>query len=455
MSLFEIFKPKGPPPKAHEFRRSPQDLKAAAAAVQQAQAAAGEDWDVVDDPEAEQMARALAERARTEAARQEAERQRHLMELMVSQQKERERIARQERVDRMVATVASNLRTLAQTSSARWEAMVHEHDLAQQSVNQIYLQATCWRCGQRGRLPIEDAELLASQPAPARPAGAHYETVMLAARQLLHARKAALEAWRSYNDRRLSVERLRVESYFHAALADRFEQPRDCEVCGSQGMFHATYFVGDYKTGGGQFSLWSRWRAAMSGQSFHVSPLIGYAKWIPVAELDKDQAKDWVRWYHSKASKRSFPGADDSNDEWRIYDAKLKEWNEKVAKGTIKQMTDDDYWKARGEPPPFREVSSTMDAKITRTIVTEPVRPRGRRYPLVWPDEVYWTDKYPAHWKGGPDQDLLIKHGVSYPFNMQDPLSKQPRLKPVRPPPAPAPIKDQLLARKNFWASAT
>jgi hypothetical protein len=269
---------------------------------------------------------------------------------------------------------------------------------------------------------------------------------MLAARQLLQARKAALEAWRSYNDRRLSVERLRVESYFHAALADRFEQSRDCEVCGSHGMFHVTYFVGDYAAGGGQYSLWSRWRAAMFGHSFHVSPLIGFAKWIPVTELDRDQAKAWVR---------SFQRADNSNDEWRIYEAELKEWNEKVAAGTIRPARNNDSIALIGRQNVGTHVEvSVADGKVTHTRRSEPVRPNTLRRRLEWPDAAYWTHKYPVHWKGGPDQDLQIKPGVIYPFDRQDPLSKEPRLKPVRPPPGPAPTEALLLARKNFWASA-
>ncbi|MGE0330517.1 MAG: hypothetical protein AB7P37_07465 [Ramlibacter sp.] len=445
MPFFGFFRSTGTAKQPAEFSRSPQDLNRAAEEVYRAQAM-GDEWDVVDDPQVETKAKALAEQARAEAARQEAERQRRLMELRVAQQKERERIAREERVQRMVATAATNLRTLAQTSSARWEAMVREHDQAQQAVDQIYLQATCWRCGQRGRLPIEDAELLASQPAPARPAGAHYEPVMQSARQLLQARKAALEAWRSYNDRRLPVERLRVESCFHPALADRFEQVRDCEVCGSLGMFHAAYFVGDFEAGGSQLSLWSRWRAAMVGYSFHVSPLIGFAKWVPVIDLNREQAKAWVRSYRQTGT---------SSDEWRAYEAELKEWNEKVAAGTIRPASNNDSIALIGRQNVGTHVEvSVADGKVTHTRKSEPVRPNARQRTLEWPDAAYWTNKYPAHWKGGPDQDLQIKPGVSYPLDRQDPLSKEPRLKPVRTPPGPAPTEALLLARKNFWASA-
>ncbi|MBX3660396.1 MAG: hypothetical protein KF740_18315 [Ramlibacter sp.] len=442
MSFFQLFKSQGTPAKVAEFRRPAQDLNAAAADVQQAQAM-GDDWDVVDDPEAERMGRALAEQAQrqaqAEAARQEAERQRHLMELMAAQQREREQLARQERVERMVVTAASHLRTLAQTSTARWDDLMREHSLAQQAVDKLHLEAECWRCGQKGRLPVEDAELLGKWSLPPRPTGAHYDTVMHAARQLMQARKAALEAWRRYNDRRLEVEWLRVQANFHPALSDRMALQRDCEVCGSRGIFHAERlaWTSDYM-------MYHRWVTHMKGHSAYVTPLIGFNKWVPVEKLTRDQAKTWLR----------TPRPMNSSDAWRQYEDACKEWNEKVASNQIRPATHNDSIALIGRANVGTHVEVTVgDGKVTHTRVSAPVRPDYHRV-MEWPDATYWTPAYPASWKGGPSHDLVIKPGVIYPPEQQDPLSKEPRIKTMPAPPAPAPTEALLKARQNFWAAA-
>ncbi|MBX3585989.1 MAG: hypothetical protein KF796_05040 [Ramlibacter sp.] len=443
MSFFQIFQSKNTPEKVAEFRRSPQDLNAAAASVQRAQAM-GDDWDVVDDPDAERMGRALAEQAQrqaqAEAARQEAERQRHLMELMAAQQRERELIARQARVEGLVITAAANLRNLAQTSSARWEALVREHSQAQQEVDKLHLEAECWRCGQQGRLPVEDAELLGSWTMPPRPAGAHYDTVMHAARQLMQARKGALEAWRRYNDRRLEVEWLRVQANFHPAVSDRLALERDCEVCGSRGIFHARRLAWT-----SEYMMYHRWLTQMHGHSAYVTPLVGFNKWVPVEKLTRDQAKAWLRAPRQRAN---------SSDDWRKYETARKEWDEKVANRTIRPAPHNDSIALLGRANVGTHVEVTVaDGKVTHTRVSEPARPSHHRV-MDWPHPAYWTQAYPDRWKGGPEHDLLIKPGVVYPPDKQDPLSKEPRIKPVPAPPAPAPTEALLRARQNFWAAA-
>lgn len=442
MSLFDLFKSKGPPAPVNEFRRSPQELNAAAADVQRAQGLGG-DWDVVDDPEAERMAQALGEQAHAAAARQAAERQRRLMELMAAQQRERESIARQERIDRTVMAAATTLRTLAQTSAARWEALMREHSQAQQAVDRLYLEAECWRCGQVGRLPVEDAALLGTWTPPARPAGAHYDTAMQAARQLLQARRAALEVWRQYNDRRLEVEWLRMESCFHPKVWDRFCLERDCEVCASHGVFHARRLAQD--TSGAGPALYFRWRAAMIGHSACVKPLIGFNKWVPVEQLTRDQAKAWLR---------DPQRGHNSSDEWRAYQQARHEWDEKVKANTIRPATHNDSIAlvGRANVGTHIEVTTTYGT-VTHTRVVEPVAPRLRSE-MTWPDWRFWSPAYPDPWKGGPAHNLMIKPGVNYPPEQQDPLSKEPRIKLAAPKPAAGPIEAQLKARQLYWASA-
>jgi len=447
MSFLDFFKSRNTPAKVEEFRRSPAELNAAAASVQQAQAL-GNDWDVVDDPEAERMGRALAEKAQQQvqaaAARQESDRQRRLMELMIAQQRERESIARQERIGRTVLAAATNLRTLAQTSTGRWEALMREHSQTQQEADKLHLEAECWRCGQMGRLPIEDAELLGRWSAPQRPAGAQYDTVMHGARQLVQARKAALKAWRQYNDRRLEVEWLRLQSCFHPMLWDRMWLERDCEVCGSRGVFHAERLA-KKSVWGEEVELYYRWKAAMHGHSFHVTPLIGFNKWVPVEKLTRDQAKDWLR----------TPRRDgNSSDEWREYEAARKVWDEKVANRSIRPASNNNSIALVGRANVGTHVEVTVaDGKVIHTRVSEPVRPVLRQE-MTWPDWRYWTTAYPESWKGGPEHNLMIKPGVNYPPDKQDPLSKEPRIKPARPQPVPAPLEAQLKARQLYWTAA-
>ncbi len=447
MSFLDFFRTRAAPAKVEEFRRPSQDLKAAAVSVQQAQAL-GAEWDVVDDPEAERMARALAEQAQQQvqaaAARQEADRQRRLMELMLAQQRERESIARQESIDLTVLAAATHLRTLAQTSGMRWEALTREHSQMQQEADKLYLEAECWRCGQMGRLPVEDAGLLGRWSAPQRPAGAHYDTVMHEARQLVQARKAALQAWRRYNDRRLEVEWLRLQSCFHPTLWDRMWQERDCEVCASRGVFHAQRLATPSSWGGGCL-LYFRWSAAMQGHSVLVTPLVGFNKWVPVEKLTRDQAKAWLR----------SPRRDgNSSDEWRDYEAALKVWNEKVADNTIRSATNNNSIALAGRANVGTHVEVTVaDGKVIHTRVSAPVRPVLRQE-MTWPDWRFWTTTFPDSWKGGPEHNLMIKPGVNYPPEKQDPLSKEPRLNPPPPPPVPAPTLALIKARESFWASA-
>lgn len=170
MPSFNFFgkKPAGTP--APEFKRAPNEVKAAVADVRRAQQM-GDDWDVVDDAGVEEEAKLLAaeatQKALAEATRQEGERLRLLHAMKAAQQKERDRLARQERVERLVVTAASSLRARAVMSSSRWDAFLVEHRQAHDRIDKIIEEACCWRCGQFGRLPVEDAVLF-RRPAPPR-----------------------------------------------------------------------------------------------------------------------------------------------------------------------------------------------------------------------------------------------------------------------------------------------
>lgn len=60
----------------------------------------------------------------------------------------------------------------------------------------------------------------------------------------------------------------------------------------------------------------------------------------------------------------------------------------------------------------------------------------------------------PDHWKGGGANDLYIKPGVIYGPARQDPLSKEQRLPPARPPIDEPPTEAKLQFRTMFWLGA-
>lgn len=432
-----------------EYRRPLDKLSETAATILRAQVE-DEEWDLADDQWAEAAAMQLAAQAKLQAElekqRREVERQRRIQELMAEQLKARELIARQERVERTVVRAASTLRSLAQTSDARWDNLVREINQANQLVNQIYLEARCWRCGAMGRLPVEDVDLFSSPAPPARPAGgAQYDKAVHASRQLIEARRVALQAWRRYNDRRLETEKLRLDANYHANVSDRYAIERCCEVCGSEGIFHCDHIIGDRDEGGDQMSLYARWKGAMHGLSAYVSPWIGFNKWVPVEKLDRNQAKAWLQ------APRQGAG---SNDSWRKYDEDKKIWDEKVKDKLIAKVDFNRvaYWGKEYLGSHQEYIGYGNDRKAIW--VREPERPTERRNRTLmdWPTPEYWTDKHPKHWKGGPGQDLHIKAGVVYAPEKQDPLSKEPRQNPPPLPPHPVTTLEQLRDRQSFWA---
>lgn len=443
MPPFNFFgkKPAGPP--ASEFKRPSSELKAAVADVRRAQQMEG-DWDVVDDARVEEEAKLLAaeatRKALAEATRQEGERLRLLNAMKVAQQKERDRLARQERVERLVVTAASSLRARAVMSSSRWDAFLVEHRQAHDHIDKIIEEACCWRCGQFGRLPVEDAVLFRRPDPPARPGGPADDLVMAGARRLISARKEALETWRRYNDRRLATEKLRLDASYHPALADRFEIHRRCEVCDSAGMFHAAHFCGDYCQAG-VASLDTRWTSRMVGFSVWVPGLVFGGDWVPVEKLTRDQAKAWLR-----APKRQEPVHKSSLE----YRAAKKEWDELFAAGRLKPNNPNSpYWWSRK----FETHYYSKDGKeVYTSMPTAPSREETCR----WPDDTKWAgnSSYPARWKGGPADDLYIKPGVIYSPEMQDPLSKAQRQQSARPPVDEPPTEAKLQFRTMFWLGA-
>jgi hypothetical protein len=443
MPLFDFFGKKPAGPQATEFKRAPNELKAAVVEVRRAQQMGG-DWDVVDDSRVEAEAKLLAaeatRKAHAEAARQEGDRLRLLNAMKAAQQQERDRLARQERVERLVVTAASSLRARAVMSSTRWDAFLVEHRQAHDRLDKIIDEACCWRCGQSGRLPVEDAVLFRRPVPPARLGGHADDMVIAGSRRLVSARKEALETWRSYNDRRLDTEKLRLDANYHPALADRFEIHRRCEVCDSLGMFHAAHFCGNHWQTGVS-SLDSRWAAQMAGFSVWVPGFVFGGDWVPVAKLTRDQAKAWLR-----APERREPVHKSSLE----YRAARKEWDELVAAGRLKPTnTDSPHWLGRK----FETHYYTKDGKeIYISMPPAPSRERTCR----WPDDANWAanSSYPDRWKGGAVNDLYIKPGVIYGPEMQDPLSKEQRLPPARPPIDDTPTEAKLQFRTMFWLGA-
>lgn len=442
MPLFDFLSKKKAGPQATEFKRAPNDLKAAVVEVRRAQQTE-DDWDIVDDSQDEAEAKVLAaeatKKAHAEATRQEGERLRLLNAMKASQQQERDRIARQERVERVVVTAASSLRARALMSSARWDTFLVEHRQAHDRIDKIIDEACCWRCGQFGRLPVEDAVLFRRPVSPARPGGPADDIVIAGSRRLVSAREEALETWRRYNDRRLDTEKLRLDANYHPALADRFEIHRQCEVCGSFGMFHAAHFCGNFFQTR-VVSLNSRWTAQMACFSVWVPGFVFGGDWMPVAKLTRDQAKAWLR-----APERQEP----VQESLLKYRAAKKEWDELAAANRLKPTDPKSpYWCGNK----FETHYYTKDGKPIH--ISMPSAPSGVTT-CRWPDDANWAanSSYPR-WKGGAANDLYIKPGVIYGPEMQDPLSKVQRPPPARPPIDETPTEAKLQFRTMFWLGA-
>ena len=444
MSLFDLFNKKPAAPPTSEFKRAQTELKAAVADVRRAQEQMGDGWDVVDDARVEAEAKALTaeatQKAHAEAARQEGERLRRINALRAAERQERDRIARQARVERLVVTAASALKAHTLMSSARWETFLKEHRQAHDRLDELIAKACCWRCGQFDRLPVEDATLFRRPALPDRPGGPADDNVIAASRRLVAARKEALETWRRYNDRRLETEKLRLDANYHPALADRFTIQRHCEVCGSFGMFHAAHFSGNYAQTG-VFSMESRWKSKMTDFLVWVPGVVFGGDWIRVEKLTRDQAKAWLQ-----ASDRSEPVHEKSLKDM----AAQKEWDELFAANRLKATNrDSPYWWGR-------EFQTHYYTKNEEHIYISKPNVSPRAQTCNWPEDRNWTSSasHPTRWKGGALNDLYVKPGVIYAPQMQDPMSKVPRYQPARPPIDEAPTEARLQFRTMFWIGA-
>lgn len=464
MSLLDWFKKKGETEASlkakgiNPFTVDSSQHAARAEDVRKAQAHAGDEWDVVDDPFAEAEAKRLAEeakkRAKEEAARQEAERVRLQQEMLLAMQQEAQRIAQEEQAERLA--LAQKAQTMM--FKARWDTFVRVNRQAHKALDESIQETMCWRCGQSGRLPVEDEFLFATPPLPTNPGDLQAPKTIQDANRLLEARQGAISAWKRYNDRRLKTELLRLDANYHPAIADRFQITRDCEICKSSGMFHAQHFVGTRKqiqTGKnswrneGEYSLDIRWDVRM-GQAVTLVPGRFFGEdWVVMAQLTREQAKTWLR---------SAPRPETRDKEYQEYRAAKTDWDEKMKNGQLRAFDPNNpnspsTW---GRSGTHMLVTVDMSRKITHKLVSEPTRPfSNSELQKEWPNTEYWQPggPHPAKWKGGPLEELQVKQGVAYTFDKQDPLSKEPRRSASAPVSKEPPRVESLQERKNFWAS--
>lgn len=111
--------------------------------------------------------------------------------------------------------------------SAHWDRFVQKNRQGHKEIDQLIQNTQCWRCGQQGRLPIEDAPFFVAPPTDTHPGSEQALMVVQKADRLFEARRAAVNAWKRYNDRRLETELLRFDANYHPMIADRFEIKRN------------------------------------------------------------------------------------------------------------------------------------------------------------------------------------------------------------------------------------
>lgn len=426
-----------------EFKRDDADVSTAAAKARHQGLDFDGDWDVIEDPrvvaENKRIAEEAARMAAAEAARQRALQQ----QLIAKMEMEATRVARQEQTAR-VAMLAAHTATVRRDAMSRQLRQLHDQ------LDQTIQETDCWRCGQRGRLPVEDDSLLRfSGPSPDEHPRHVYE-----------ARKAAVDAWRTYNNRRFGVELFRLDLNYHPALAHRFAQHRVCEVCDSRGIFHTKHLFGNDFTheslyDGTELSsgdVGIRFSIAVEKASVELPGRIYGTNWIPVLQLDKAQAKDWLR-----SADRMIV-----RNDWLAWRKKKDEWDEAVRSGSIRPFRgnpNSPHWWGR-QVPDFEKVSVSA-GKVDIEYVDIPRQPSSKtvQWPArtlhysVTPHPHRWAD--PPRWIGGPGQSLFVRHGVEYAYSAQDPLSKEERISP--PPVAPTGLVTivRLAARRAHYAALT
>jgi hypothetical protein len=425
-----------------EFKRDDAEVTRTAEKARHQQLDFDGDWDVIEDPRVVAENKRIAEEAARMAA-EEAARQRGLQQQLIAKMEmEAARIAREEQTARVA--LHAHMATVRRDAMSRQLRQLHDQ------LDQVIQETDCWRCGQRGRLPVEDDVLL-------RSSGPSSDE---SSRQFYEARKAAVDAWRTHNDHRFGVELFRLDLNYHPALAHRFAQHRVCEVCGSRGIFHTTHLFGteftrEFLHDGSELSsgdIGIRFSSAVEKASVEMPGRIFGTNWIPVLQLDKAQAKDWVRSADRLIVRNT----------WLAWRKTKDEWDDAVRGGSIRPF--------RGNPnspawwgkhiPAFEKVN--VSAGSAEVEYLDPPPPPGLKT-VQWPDRTLrhgvapdghrWAD--PPRWLGGPGRSLFIRQGVEYEYSAQDPLSKEERISP--PPVAaagPATIA-RLTARRAHYAALT
>ncbi len=288
-----------------------------------------DEWDVADDPVVEAEAAAQAERAEKEAAAAVA-RQRVLerQEAEAAAMKQRAleiEEARQKRVDaaRLKLQAAHERLDAARmnveaTRAARAQQATEADQFRHNALDKVIKETRCWRCGTAGRIPMGQESTLTSRG----PSGVTDPTVLDAQHS---ARLTKVLHWKKLNDERFVVERLRLDAYYHPALADRFTIARWCEVCGHEGMFHPDNLTGNYNEGGDVFSLFARWNGHF-GDCDTVVKGVFKDSWEALSSLTRSQAKEWLK---------APPSHPTSQRSWRKFQEEKAAFAERLAKPQV------------------------------------------------------------------------------------------------------------------------
>jgi hypothetical protein len=427
-----------------EFKRDDSEISRTAEKARSQGLDFDGEWDVIEDPRVVAENMRIAEEAARVAAAESARQLALQQQLIARMEMEAARIARQEEAARIGILKAHTATRLRDAASRHLRQL---HDQLDQTIQETH----CWRCGQRGRLPVEDDSLLrCSRPVPDEQPRVFFE-----------ARKAAVEAWKTYNDHRFGVELFRLDLNYHPALAHRFAQQRDCEVCGSRGTFHSDHLSGTKdirivslydgsKIRSGHLDI--RFSAALNEACVEVPGRIYGTNWVPVLQLSKAEAKEWVA-----SANRVIV-----TSRWLEWRKSRDEWDEAVRSGSIRPFHADPnspHWWGR-DIPQFKKVNVSSEGVDVAYVnpppppasktVSWPARSKGFAEP---PDGHKWND--PPRWIGGPRHHLFIKQGVEYAYSAQDPLSKEARIG-AHPVAAVAPATiGRLTARQAHYAVLT
>jgi hypothetical protein len=293
------------------------------------------------------------------------------------------RILAPKRVEQFVTGLQAAVET-------KWRNFLEAEKLRHEELDNIVTATRCWRCGQLGRLPVDQLTELGAPNPPVRN-GATISALIEKADLQFHARRHRITLWKFHNDKRLEVERLRIDANYHPALAVRFTISRTCEICRSEGIFHAEHINGD----GRAASLQDRWQAHFGQLYAMFKNFWGSISFVPVPELSENQAKEWVK--NPKTNK--------------LFQPQYVEYLAFVEKRNNRELTirKGFYYDSQGRMVVEPRISPTMANGVD----------------VSWPNPNYWlAGHYPDKWKGGVNSDLEIKPGLQYSEKYQDPLHR-------------------------------